>query len=89
MSFCLPYSSQTAVLPTDNIRLIGNYFTDNADNVCISWLAIVSMFLLFGVLQILILAVYCFMYYRKRQKNTDQVSLDHDFQPRHVTWADQ
>lgn len=47
------------------------------------------MFLLFGVLQILILAVYCFMYYRKRQKNTDQVSLDHDFQPRHVTWADQ
>lgn len=63
--------------------------SDYEENVCISWPALVSGFLIFGILQIIILAVCSFLFYRKKRLFNDQVSLNNDFQPRHVTWADQ
>ncbi|XKL62628.1 hypothetical protein PGB90_002461 [Kerria lacca] len=59
------------------------------ETVCVSWPTIITLLLLFGILQIIILAVYCFCFQGRKQKFNDQVSLNNDFQPRHVTWADQ
>lgn len=59
------------------------------DVICASWPVILTSVLILGLLHILLLAGCCFILQSHHQKLSDQISLQTDFQPRHVTWADQ
>jgi len=48
-----------------------------------------SAMLIFGIAQIVLLAICTVMYYRKKCLLNDKVSLNNDLHPRHVKWADQ